>query len=135
MTDNSILTVYDYFHHCSSFFQGLNATLTEPVSSLGLRGCYNRELKPRLHPELKEPLKKLCEDPNTTVVILSGSDRTVLDDVFLFFQLPSSFLPLAYYAQGLKASHADIWRIQSVVGSRKWDVFPPYNEWMADNNA
>lgn len=35
----------------------------------------------KLHPELKEPLTLLCRDPNTTIMILSGSGRTVLDDV------------------------------------------------------
>lgn len=34
---------------------------------------------------MREPLKKLCDDQNTTVVVLSGSDRSVLDDVHLFF--------------------------------------------------
>lgn len=35
----------------------------------------------KLHPELKGPLSNLCDDPKTTVVVLSGSDRSVLDDV------------------------------------------------------
>lgn len=37
----------------------------------------------KLHPELEESLIKLCDDPQTTVVVLSGSDRTVLDEVFI----------------------------------------------------
>ncbi|KAI7744321.1 hypothetical protein M8C21_032737 [Ambrosia artemisiifolia] len=41
-----------------------------------------REMDLKLHPDLKEPLKTLCSDPKTTVVVLSGSDRTVLDDNF-----------------------------------------------------
>ncbi|XP_076894627.1 alpha,alpha-trehalose-phosphate synthase [UDP-forming] 1-like [Bidens hawaiensis] len=36
----------------------------------------------KLHPELKESLMKLCNDPHTTVVVLSGSDQDVLDDNF-----------------------------------------------------
>lgn len=35
----------------------------------------------KVHPGLKEPLKALCSDPKTTIVVLSGSDRTVLDEV------------------------------------------------------
>lgn len=42
-----------------------------------------------VHPELKLPLTKLCSDPNTTVVVLSGSDRTILDEVILYTLLPS----------------------------------------------
>lgn len=41
----------------------------------------------RLHPELKEPLRNLCNDPKTTVLILSGSDRTVLDDNFSHYSM------------------------------------------------
>ncbi|CAK9134172.1 unnamed protein product [Ilex paraguariensis] len=36
----------------------------------------------KLHPELKEPLSALCSDPKTTIVVLSGSSRNVLDDNF-----------------------------------------------------
>ncbi|GLT54503.1 hypothetical protein SLA2020_276950 [Shorea laevis] len=36
----------------------------------------------KLHPDIKAPLKKLCDDPKTTIVVLSGSDRIVLDDNF-----------------------------------------------------
>lgn len=41
----------------------------------------------KLHPDMKGPLTMLCSDPNTTVVVLSGSDRNVLDEVrhLLFF--------------------------------------------------
>lgn len=35
----------------------------------------------KLHPDLKGPLKILCSDPNTTIVVLSGSGRSVLDYV------------------------------------------------------
>lgn len=60
----------------------------------------------KLHPELKVPLKMLCNDPNTTIVVLSGSERSVLDDVkFYLFSPPapsiaSMFLPeMIYYAE------------------------------------
>ncbi|KAD3066736.1 hypothetical protein E3N88_34616 [Mikania micrantha] len=62
---------------------GFNATLTEPVDTPDRRGGDQiREMDLKLHPDLKEPLKKLCSDPKTTIVVLSGSDRTVLDENF-----------------------------------------------------
>ncbi|GAV82226.1 Glyco_transf_20 domain-containing protein/Trehalose_PPase domain-containing protein [Cephalotus follicularis] len=61
---------------------GFNATLTEPANTLGRRGGQIRDMDLKLHPELKEPLRKLCDDPKTTVIVLSGSDRSVLDDNF-----------------------------------------------------
>ncbi|PIA24959.1 hypothetical protein AQUCO_13600003v1 [Aquilegia coerulea] len=62
---------------------GFNATLTEPVETPGRRGGDQiKEMELKLHPELKEPLKILCNDPKTTVVVVSGSDRSVLDDNF-----------------------------------------------------
>nr|XP_023925878.1 alpha,alpha-trehalose-phosphate synthase [UDP-forming] 1-like [Quercus suber] len=60
---------------------GFNSTLTEPVDALG-RNCQIKELEFKLHPDIKEPLKKLCDDPKTTIVVLSGCDRTVLDNNF-----------------------------------------------------
>ncbi|XP_075667537.1 alpha,alpha-trehalose-phosphate synthase [UDP-forming] 1-like isoform X2 [Castanea sativa] len=60
---------------------GFNSTLTEPVDALGRNGQI-KELEFKLHPDIKEPLKKLCDDPKTTIVVLSGCDRTVLDDNF-----------------------------------------------------
>uniref|UniRef100_A0A9I9CFE7 alpha,alpha-trehalose-phosphate synthase (UDP-forming) n=1 Tax=Cucumis melo TaxID=3656 RepID=A0A9I9CFE7_CUCME len=61
---------------------GFNATLTEAVDALGRRYGQIRDMDLRLNPAVKEPLKKLCDDKNTTVVVLSGSDRSVLDDNF-----------------------------------------------------
>ncbi|KAL5577074.1 hypothetical protein UlMin_018773 [Ulmus minor] len=61
---------------------GFNATLTEPVDALGRRGGQIREMELKLHPELKESLRKLSDDPKTTIVVLSGSDRKGLDDNF-----------------------------------------------------
>ncbi|KAI4374670.1 hypothetical protein MLD38_012637 [Melastoma candidum] len=61
---------------------GFNATLTEPADTPGRRGDQIKEMDLKLHPEVKEPLMALCGDPQTTLVILSGSDRAVLDENF-----------------------------------------------------
>ncbi|KAK6946612.1 Glycosyl transferase, family 20 [Dillenia turbinata] len=62
---------------------GFNATLTEPVDTPGRRGGDQiKEMELKLHPELKEPLTALCSDPKTTIVVLSGSERNVLDNNF-----------------------------------------------------
>jgi len=37
----------------------------------------------KLNPELKETLKALCNDPKTTVVVLSRSGKNILDKVSL----------------------------------------------------
>ncbi|XP_044510790.1 alpha,alpha-trehalose-phosphate synthase [UDP-forming] 1-like [Mangifera indica] len=58
---------------------GFNATLTESLDTLGRRGDQIREMELKLHPELHDPLTALCNDPKTTIVVLSGSDRSVLD--------------------------------------------------------
>ncbi|GFP78691.1 alpha alpha-trehalose-phosphate synthase [UDP-forming] 1 [Phtheirospermum japonicum] len=61
---------------------GFNATLTEPIETPGRRGDQIKEMELKLNPDLKVPLTMLCSDPNTTIVVLSGSDRSVLDDNF-----------------------------------------------------
>ncbi|XP_019166775.1 PREDICTED: alpha,alpha-trehalose-phosphate synthase [UDP-forming] 1-like [Ipomoea nil] len=61
---------------------GFNATLTEPLDSQERRMDQLKDMELKLHPDLKEPLKRLCDDPKTTVVLLSGSDRNVLDENF-----------------------------------------------------
>ncbi|XP_074570010.1 alpha,alpha-trehalose-phosphate synthase [UDP-forming] 1-like [Curcuma longa] len=62
---------------------GFNATLTESIESTGRRGGDQiKEMELKLHPELKVSLTVLCNDARTTVVVLSGSDRSVLDDNF-----------------------------------------------------
>ncbi|KEH17194.1 putative alpha,alpha-trehalose-phosphate synthase (UDP-forming) [Medicago truncatula] len=58
---------------------GFNGTLTEPVEKTGDQ---IKEMELKVHPKLRQPLKALCSDPNTTVVVLSGSGRKVLDDNF-----------------------------------------------------
>ncbi|KAK9093505.1 hypothetical protein Syun_028416 [Stephania yunnanensis] len=62
---------------------GFNGTITEPVETPGRRGGDQiKEMDLKLHPDLKEPLKLLCNDRRTTVVVVSGSNRNVLDDNF-----------------------------------------------------
>ncbi|XP_077213364.1 alpha,alpha-trehalose-phosphate synthase [UDP-forming] 1-like [Tasmannia lanceolata] len=61
---------------------GFNATLTEPVDTPGSRGGQIKEMELKLHPDLKESLASLCSDSKTTIVVLSGSDRSVLDENF-----------------------------------------------------
>ncbi|XP_021973170.1 alpha,alpha-trehalose-phosphate synthase [UDP-forming] 1-like [Helianthus annuus] len=41
-----------------------------------------KETELNLHPELEQPLKRLCDDPTSTVVIMSGSERCVLEKNF-----------------------------------------------------
>nr|AXH37638.1 trehalose-6-phosphate synthase [Moringa oleifera] len=61
---------------------GFNATITEPVDTPGRRGDQIKEMNLKLHPDLKEPLTVLCSDPKTTIVVLSGSNRSDLDKNF-----------------------------------------------------
>ncbi|XP_058751809.1 alpha,alpha-trehalose-phosphate synthase [UDP-forming] 1-like [Vicia villosa] len=63
---------------------GFNGTLTEPVEKTGDQ---IKEMELKVHPELREPLTALCNDPNTTVVVLSGSGRKVLYDCFKEYDL------------------------------------------------
>ncbi|GMH05570.1 hypothetical protein Nepgr_007410 [Nepenthes gracilis] len=75
----------EQFLRCSNrlLILGFNVTLTEPVDTPGRRGGDQiKEMELKLHPEMKEPLIALCNDPKTTIVVLSGSDRSVLDDNF-----------------------------------------------------
>ncbi|XP_073006607.1 alpha,alpha-trehalose-phosphate synthase [UDP-forming] 1-like isoform X2 [Typha latifolia] len=67
---------------------GFNATLTESVESSGrIGGDQIKEMELKLHPDLKASLAILCDDKQTTVVVLSGSDRSVLDDNFGEFNM------------------------------------------------
>ncbi len=40
-----------------------------------------KEMKLQLDPGLRDALTTLCSDTNTIIVILSGSERTLLDEV------------------------------------------------------
>lgn len=63
--------------------KGFNATMTAQVDTPGRRGHDQiKEMKLRLHPDLGETLSVLCKDPKTTIVVLSGSERNVLDENF-----------------------------------------------------
>ncbi|GAB2236332.1 hypothetical protein Droror1_Dr00028055 [Drosera rotundifolia] len=67
---------------------GFNAALTEPVDTPGRRGGDQiKEMELKLHPEVRDALAALCSDPKTTIVILSGSDRSVLDENFGEFNM------------------------------------------------
>ncbi|CAH1453338.1 unnamed protein product [Lactuca virosa] len=62
---------------------GFNATLTDRVDTLnGCQGNQIREMDLKLHPDLKETLTRLCGDPKTTIILLSGSGRAILDENF-----------------------------------------------------
>ncbi|CAH9098384.1 unnamed protein product [Cuscuta epithymum] len=62
---------------------GFNGVLTEMVDSPARRGRDQvKDMELKLHPILNGPLATLCRDPKTTIVILSGSDRTNLDANF-----------------------------------------------------
>lgn len=87
-------------HFDTTGLQGFNATLTEPIDALG-RGGQIKEMEPKVHPNLKEPLKKLSEDPKTTIVVLSGCGRAVLDKVFILKKSSSVFEFSATFAFGL----------------------------------
>ncbi|KAL7596638.1 hypothetical protein Lser_V15G30034 [Lactuca serriola] len=62
---------------------GFNATLTDRVDTPnGCQGNQIREMDLKLHLDLKETLTRLCGDPKTTIIILSGSGRAILDENF-----------------------------------------------------
>lgn len=69
-----------FAHYFSS--QGFNATMTVQVDTPGRRGHDQiKEMKLRLHPDMGKTLSVLSKDPKTTIVVLSGSERNVLDEV------------------------------------------------------
>lgn len=99
--------------------QGFNSTLTEVVESSGRRGGDQiKEMELKLHLDLKDPLTALCNDPKTTVVILSGSDRSVLDDVRLYQKI--LFLLYQFFV---------------VVKDFQLQNFGEYNMWLAAENG
>lgn len=73
--------------------------MTEPVDTPGRRGDQIKEMELKLHPELKETLVALCSDPKTTIVVLSGSERNVLDEVL--FLVSSIFFFLTMFCNFL----------------------------------
>ncbi|XP_025015230.2 alpha,alpha-trehalose-phosphate synthase [UDP-forming] 1 [Ricinus communis] len=66
---------------------GFNSTLTEPVDTPGRRADQIKEMELKLHPDLKDTLRALCSDSKTTIVVLSGSGRGVLDENFREFDM------------------------------------------------
>ncbi|KAM0013287.1 putative alpha,alpha-trehalose-phosphate synthase (UDP-forming) [Helianthus debilis subsp. tardiflorus] len=71
-------------YRCSSnrmIILGFNETLTKPVNADGMADQV-KQTELNLHPELEQPLKRLCDDPASTVVIISGSQRCVLEKNF-----------------------------------------------------
>ncbi|KAG7622008.1 unnamed protein product [Arabidopsis thaliana] len=58
---------------------GFYGTLTQPMKNQERRGD---GMNLELHPQLKERLKELCSDPKTTVVVLSRSEKCILDKNF-----------------------------------------------------
>jgi len=80
LTNFVLMFSFDTIHK-----QGFSGTLTEPVEKTGDQ---IKEMELKVHPKLRQPLTALCSDPNTTVVVLSGSGRQVLDDVILATSLP-----------------------------------------------
>ncbi|KAM3406725.1 hypothetical protein ACQJBY_000666 [Aegilops geniculata] len=62
---------------------GFNATLTGQIE-LFEEGA---DIEPKLNPELKQPLKTLCDNENTTVVVVSGYGKSILDKNFADYKL------------------------------------------------
>jgi len=69
----------------------------------------------KLHPDLKGPLKALCEDEHTTVIVLSGSDRSVLDEVLTLsrpvFYFRFDRLTTIFHLRTNPSLCAEFWRI------------------------
>ncbi|XP_044457273.1 alpha,alpha-trehalose-phosphate synthase [UDP-forming] 1 isoform X2 [Triticum aestivum] len=62
---------------------GFNATLTGQIE-LFEEGA---DIEPKLNPEFKQPLKTLCDNENTTVVVVSGYGKSILDKNFADYKL------------------------------------------------
>ncbi|GLT80169.1 hypothetical protein SLA2020_516230 [Shorea laevis] len=82
-------TAVDHYFKCNNrlLILGFNTTLTEPVDVRARKDSQIKEMELNLRPVFREPLKKLCDDPKTTIIILSGSDRSVLDKNFSNYNL------------------------------------------------
>lgn len=61
---------------------GYNATLTETIDPKRQTRSKLEKKRQRLHPIAHECLTRLCDDPNTTVCIFSGSERYKLSEIF-----------------------------------------------------
>lgn len=91
----------------------LNRRGEDPIGGLELR----------LNPDLKNTLMELCSDPKTTIVVLSGSNKLVLDGVN---PLATSSLIIIFafcYCHVDVLSFTELLSVQNVVGGREWDFF------------
>ncbi|KAI5017115.1 hypothetical protein ZWY2020_037493 [Hordeum vulgare] len=67
---------------------GFNATLTEQVQSFERRATdQNGNTTLKLNPGLKGSLKTLCDSEDTTVIVVSGHGKSVLDENFGEFKM------------------------------------------------
>lgn len=73
-------------YHSSSnrlLILGFNSTVTAHIEAPRRRAPDQiKEMKLRLHAQMPEILNVFCSDPQTTVIILSGSERAILDELF-----------------------------------------------------
>jgi trehalose 6-phosphate synthase/phosphatase len=68
-------------NNCVSI-QGFHETLTEQVQSFEIGASdQTASMKLKLNPEFKGPLKTLCDDKDTTVIVVSGYGRIILEKV------------------------------------------------------
>lgn len=63
---------------------GYNATLTDPSdrTTTNRPKLESQKTRNKIHPVAQECLTRLCDDPNTTVCIFSGSERNKLAQIF-----------------------------------------------------
>lgn len=121
-------------YYSSSYLQGFNAVLTDPVDSPDRRDEDQiREVELGLNPDLKSILMELCCDLKTTIVVLSGSNKFALDNVI---PLSTTFLftLLSCWCKCVCAFTELLW-VQDVVGGREWDFFAFWNGKMENNNT
>lgn len=64
-------------------YQGYNSALTAHAEAPRRRGPDQiKEMKLKLHSAIASVLRRLASDPHTTIIIMSGSERAVLDEVW-----------------------------------------------------
>ncbi|XP_051208527.1 probable alpha,alpha-trehalose-phosphate synthase [UDP-forming] 2 isoform X2 [Lolium perenne] len=67
---------------------GFHETLTEQVQSFEIGASdQTASMKLKLNPEFKGPLKTLCDDKDTTVIVVSGYGRIILEKNFGEFEM------------------------------------------------
>ncbi|MFS7957197.1 putative alpha,alpha-trehalose-phosphate synthase (UDP-forming) [Helianthus anomalus] len=105
---------------------GFNETLTKPVNADGMADQV-KETEHNLHLELQQLLKRLCDDPTSTVVIISGSERCVLEKNFedynVWLAAEHSVLHVfEYFTTRTPRSYCEL-RETSIVWSYKYSDF------------